>query len=59
MEGFWGTLKVEMFHLDSFDTPEYLDRKIKEYIEFFNSERVTLDMGLAIPTEEKILQMIA
>ncbi len=59
MEGFWGTLKVEMFHLDTFDTPEYLDQKIKEYIEFFNNERVTLDMGLAIPTEEKILQMIA
>lgn len=59
MEGFWGTLKVEMFNLDIFDTPEYLDQKIKEYIEFFNNERVTLDMGLAIPTEENILQMIA
>lgn len=59
MEGFWGTLKVEMFNLDTFDTPEYLDQKIKEYIEFFNNERVTLDMGLAIPTEEKILEMIA
>lgn len=51
MEGFWGTLKVEMFNLDTFDTPEYLDQKIKEYIEFFNTERVTLDMGLVIPTE--------
>ena len=59
MEGFWGTLKVEMFHLDTFDTPEYLDQKIKEYIEFFNNERITLDMGLAIPTEEEILEVIA
>lgn len=59
MEGFWGTLKVEMFNLDTFDRPAYLDRKIKAYIAFFNNERVTLDMGLAIPTEEKILQMIA
>lgn len=59
MEGFWGTLKVEMFNLDTFDTPAYLDRKIKTYIAFFNNERVTLDMGLAIPTEEKILQMVA
>ncbi|HJB23760.1 IS3 family transposase [Jeotgalibaca ciconiae] len=59
MEGFWGTLKVEMFNLDTFDTPAYLDRKIKTYIAFFNNERVTLDMGLAIPTEEKILQTVA
>lgn len=59
MEGFWGTLKVEMFNLDTFDTPAYLDRKIKAYIAFFNNERVTLDMGLTIPTEEKILQRIA
>ena len=52
MEGFLGgTLKVEMFNLNTFDTPEYLDQKIKEYIEFFNNERVTLDMGLVIPTE--------
>src|SRR5699024_4990811 len=59
IEGFWGTLKVEMFNLDTFDTPKYLDQKIKEYVEFFNNKRVTLDMGLAIPTEEEILQMIA
>lgn len=59
MEGFWDTLKVEMFNLNTFNTPEYSDEKIKEYIEFFNNERVTLDMGLATPTEEKILQMIA
>ena len=59
MEGFWGTLKVEMFKLDTFDTPNYLDQEIKKYIEFFNKERVTLDMGLKIPTGEEILQMVA
>lgn len=59
MEGFWGTLKVEMFKLDTFGTPEYLDQEIKKYIKFFNNERVTLDMGLAIPTEEKILELVA
>lgn len=59
IEGFWGTLKVEMFNLDTFDAAKYLDQKIKEYVEFFNNKRVTLDMGLAIPTEEEILQMIA
>lgn len=59
MEGFWGILKVEMFQLDTFDTADYLDQKIKEYIEFFNNERVTLNMGLAIPTEEEILQWVS
>lgn len=57
MEGFFGTLKVEMFNLDTFDTPEYLDRKLKEYVDFFNNKRITLDMGLAIPTEKEILQV--
>lgn len=59
MEGFFGTLKVEMFNLDTFDTPEYLDRKLKEYVDFFNNKRITLDMGLAIPTEKEILQVAA
>lgn len=59
MEGFWVTLKVEMFKLDTFDTPKYLDREIKKYIAFFNKERITLDMGLKIPTGEEILQMVA
>ena len=48
MEGFWGILKVEMFQLDTFDTAVYLDQKTKEYIEFFNNERVTLNIGLAM-----------
>jgi len=59
MEGFWGTLKVEMFNLETFNTPKYLDQKIKEYIKFFNNQRVTLDMGLAIPTDEEILELLA
>lgn len=59
MEGFWGTLKVEMFKLETFHTPEQLDKRIEEYIEFFNGERVTLDMGLAIPTKEKLREIVA
>ncbi|HCD1776446.1 TPA: hypothetical protein NBS61_002977, partial [Enterococcus faecium] len=55
--GFYSLFKT--LQQNPFDRPAYLDRKIKAYIAFFNNERVTLDMGLAIPTEEKILQMIA
>lgn len=32
---------------------------LTHHIEFFNNERVTLEMGLAIPTEEEILEKIA
>ena len=59
MEGFSGIIKVEMFQLGTFDTAVYLDQKIKEYIEFFNNEQVTLNMGLAILTEEEILQWVS
>lgn len=48
-----------MFKLDTFDTPKYLDQEIKKYIQFFNMERVNLDIGLKIPTGEEILQMVA
>ena len=38
MEGFWVTLKVEMFKLDTFDSPQYLDQEIKKYIEISNKK---------------------
>lgn len=49
MENFWGIIKVEMYRLRTFDTFEALEEAIGRYIEFYNTERVTLDMGLKIP----------
>lgn len=49
MENFWGIIKVEMYRLNTYDTFEELEADIVEYIEFYNNERVTLDMGLKIP----------
>ncbi len=49
MENFWGIIKEEMYRLSSYETFEELKNDIKQYIEFFNTKRVTLKMGLKIP----------
>lgn len=49
MEAFWGTIKEEMYRLKTYDTFESLEADIHRYIEFYNTERVTLSMGLKIP----------
>lgn len=49
MEAFWGTLKEEMYRLKTYDSFEALEADIARYIDFYNNERVTLDMGLKIP----------
>ncbi|MHB2048020.1 IS3 family transposase [Aerococcus urinae] len=49
MENFWGIIKEEMYRLKTYESFEQLEEDIKRYIEFYNTERVTLDMGLKIP----------
>ncbi|MCY3024786.1 IS3 family transposase [Aerococcus sp. JJEM-2022a] len=49
MENFWGIIKEEMYRLKTYESFEQLENDIKRYIEFYNTERVTLDMGLKIP----------
>ena len=49
IENFWGMLKTEMFYLNTYKNYAHLAQDIKEYIHFFNTKRVTLKMGLAIP----------
>lgn len=39
MEGFWGTLKSEMYVLNMFSTYDELEIAIKEYMEFYNNKR--------------------
>lgn len=50
MENFFGILKSELYYLNKYDTFESLMNDINQYIHFFNTKRVTLKMGLAIPT---------
>ena len=49
MENFWGIIKEEMYRLTTYQTFEELEKDIKAYIEFYNTKRVTLKMGLRIP----------
>ncbi len=49
MENFWGIIKEEMYRLKAYRTFEELENDIKQYIEFYNTRRVTLKMGLGIP----------
>lgn len=50
MENFFGILKSELYYLNKYDTFESLTNDIDQYIHFFNTKRITLKMGLAIPT---------
>lgn len=49
MENFWGIIKVEMYYRKHYKTFEDLETEIKHYNMFYNTERVTLKMGLKIP----------
>lgn len=49
MENFWGIIKEEMYRLTTHNTFEELEKDIEAYIEFYNTKRVTLKMGLRIP----------
>ncbi len=50
MENFWGIIKEEMYRLNTYNTFEELEKDIKAYIRFYNTNRVTLKMGLKIPS---------
>ena len=49
MENFWGIIKEEMYRLKTYHTFKELEDDIKHYIEFYNTKRITLKMGLSIP----------
>ena len=48
MEGLWGTIKSEIVKGDKlgiFNSVEEAKKEIKDYIHFFNTERITLKMA--------------
>ncbi|WRS29586.1 IS3 family transposase [Actinomycetaceae bacterium MB13-C1-2] len=51
MENFFGHLKEEMFHHDSFDSIEDLEAEIHAYIAWYNTERVSLTLEGMSPME--------
>lgn len=51
MEGFWGTLKSEMYYLQKFHTFEDLNQAIVEYIDFYNTRRLQKNLKGLTPIE--------
>lgn len=54
MENFFGHLKSEMFHGESFGSIEDLCAEIDEYIEWYNNERIQLGLDGLSPTQYRI-----
>lgn len=51
MEGFFGIIKVEKYYLNKYDTLDDLKNDIKEYIRFYNEERLQKNLGNKSPLE--------
>ncbi|MEQ8197513.1 MAG: IS3 family transposase [Clostridiaceae bacterium] len=59
MEGFWGTLKAEMYYLRKFNTYEELEQAINEYIEFYNTKRLQKKLKGMAPFEYRSHTLVA
>ena len=44
MESFFGTLKAEFFYLNKFDNLDELEVGIKDYIRYYNHDRIKLKL---------------
>jgi len=54
MEGFWGIVKAEMFHLNKFSDEATLRAAIRDYIHFYNYERLQVRFGNRTPMEVRM-----
>lgn len=51
MEAFWGTLKCEMYYLNTYITFEELKKAIDDYIRFYNNDRLQAKLNGLSPME--------
>ena len=51
IESFFGTLKAESFHLNRYDDIEQLKAEIREYIHYYNHERIKLKLKGLSPVQ--------
>ncbi len=58
MEGFWGTMKREMYYDRKYKTKDALIKAIEDYINYYTNERVQRNLDVVTPMEfyEKKLQ---
>ena len=51
MENFFGLLKSELLYLEKFDSYEDFIRKLKDYIDYYNTKRIKLKLKEISPVE--------
>lgn len=51
MENFFGTLKAELFYLKEYKSTQQLKEDIKEYINYYNNERIKLNLNGMSPIQ--------
>ena len=51
IENFFGTLKSEMFYLQKFNSIEQLKREIKQYIYYYNNDRIKSNLNKMSPIQ--------
>ena len=51
MENFFGTLKSELYYIQNFNSVDHLKRAIKEYIKYYNNERIKSNLNKMSPVE--------
>ena len=54
MENFFGRLKVEMFYGEKFESPRGFIEKLKEYIEYYNNERISMNLDGMSPVQYRL-----
>ena len=55
IENFFGTLKSEMFYTKKFTTIEELKKEIKQYINYYNNDRIRLNLKGKSPVQYRTL----
>ena len=51
MENFFGRLKVEMYYGEKFESPRGFIEKLKEYLHYYNNERISLKLNGMSPVQ--------
>ncbi|WP_264230340.1 IS3 family transposase [Acholeplasma laidlawii] len=55
IENLWGIIKSEMYYLETFDSSEKLTKAIKDYIKFYNQERLQRKLKSHTPLEYRYM----
>ena len=53
-EGFFGKLKNEFYYCNSFDSVESFIKELKEYIRYYNEDRIKAALGGLSPVEYRL-----